>query len=224
MNARKTQKQTLNPESEQVPGRLFTIGHSNHPWDRFIGLLRQFSVTMIADVRSSPYSKWLPYFSRPALQENLRSADIEYGFFGAHLGGRPENTELYDAVGRVDYERVRASESFQDGLDMLRAELKRHHIALLCAEEDPLDCHRGLMITPALEPSSVSPLHIRGDGRLESTPEMEERLFAETGVGDGMLDGLFAAAMSPEERAELLAEAYRARSGKKAYKKSTEGE
>ena len=109
-------------------------------------------------------------------------------------------------------------------IDMLRAELKRHNIALLCAEEDPLDCHRGLMITPALGPLSVSPLHIRGDGRLESTPEMEERLFAETGVGDGMLDGLFAAAMSAEERAELLAEAYRARSGKKAYKKSTEGE
>lgn len=89
---------------------------------------------------------------------------------------------------------------------------------MLCGEEDPLDCHRGLMITPALIERGVRPGHLRKDGRIESTAEMEARLLELTGVGAGLLDGLFAALIPADERAGLLTEAYRAQARRKAFR------
>jgi hypothetical protein len=89
---------------------------------------------------------------------------------------------------------------------------------MLCAEEDPLDCHRGLMITPALLECGISPIHLRGDGSAETTETMEERLLAATGVGAGILDGLFAVCVTAEERRDLLAEAYRSMAQRKAFR------
>jgi uncharacterized protein (DUF488 family) len=146
----------------------------------------------------------LPHFSRGPLEALLRASGIAYVFLGQELGGRPGAEELYDAEGWADYERIRATPLFQQGVQRLLRGLERHRIALLCGEEDPLDCHRGLMIAPALKELGLSPQHIRRDGRLESTAEMEARLQSETGLG-----GLFA---------EGLAEAYRVMNRKKAFR------
>jgi hypothetical protein len=89
---------------------------------------------------------------------------------------------------------------------------------MLCAEEDPLDCHRGLMIAPALVERGIAPAHLRGDGSLETTPALEKRLLAETKVDDGAMDGLFAAALTADDRREMLAEAYRIMGRRKAYR------
>src|SRR5262249_54856041 len=134
------------------------------------------------------------------------------------LGGRPGQPSVYDDNGRVNYERVRKTANFKKGLDRLIAELENFAIAILCSEEDPLDCHRGLMITPALLERGVSPAHIRKDGSLESTPEMETRLLTETKVGVGVFDGLFAGEISPQERQEFLAQAYRHMAQRKAFR------
>lgn len=96
--------------------------------------------------------------------------------------------------------------------------LDRYTPALLCAEEDPLNCHRGLMITPALVERGLAPVHLRGDGSAETTAAMEQRLLAETGVGAGVLDGLFAAAVPDDERRRMVAEAYRLRARRKAFR------
>jgi hypothetical protein len=102
--------------------------------------------------------------------------------------------------------------------------LDRHAVALLCAEEDPLDCHRGLMITPALRERGLAPIHLRGDGSSETTAEMEKRLAAETKAGAGILDGLFADLLSGEERRTFLEDAYRIMSRRKAFRVRLEGE
>jgi hypothetical protein len=91
-------------------------------------------------------------------------------------------------------------------------------VALVCAEEDPLDCHRGLMIAPDLVDQGICPQHIRGDGRIETTNQLEARLFQITGVGGGMATGLFASSLPATERAELLADAYRAHARRKAFR------
>ena len=96
--------------------------------------------------------------------------------------------------------------------------LDQFTLAMLCSEEDPLDCHRGLMIAPALVERGVNPAHLRGDGSSESTAQFEERLLRETGVGSGMLDGLFAPMIGEEERAEMLAQAYRIQARRKAFR------
>ncbi len=113
---------------------------------------------------------------------------------------------------------VRESAEFQRGLDRLTGDWLGSSVAFLCSEEDPLDCHRGLMIAPALLARGFAPNHLRKDGSIETNEEMERRLLRETGVGAGLLDGLFAAIVTDEDRRLLLAEAYRQRARRKAYR------
>jgi uncharacterized protein (DUF488 family) len=197
---------------------LLSVGHSKHPPERFLALLRAASVTAIADVRSAPYSRRQPQYNREELEHTLREAGVAYFFLGDQLGGRPGPLSLYDAEGRVDYLRVRATPTFQQGLDRLCLAAERDRVAMLCSEEDPLDCHRGLMITPALVERDMHPGHVRRDGRIETTAAMEERLLVVTGVGDGLLDGLFATMIPEEERRRLLAEAYQGQARRKAFR------
>lgn len=197
--------------------RLLSVGHSNHEWSAFLALLRGAGVAAVADVRSSPYSGRYPYFNKEPLKNGLRDCGIRYAFLGDLLGGRPSSPALYDDAGRVDYERVRRTEPFQRGLDRLTSEFAAVTTVFLCSEEDPLDCHRGLMIAPALAERGLAPGHLRRDGSLDTHDEMENRLLRETKVGAGILDGLFAAQLSAEEHRELVAEAYRRMARRKAY-------
>ena len=201
---------------------LFSIGHSNHELGNFLGLLGRAGITALADVRSQPYSRRHPQYNRPDLEAALNQGGIAYVFLGHALGGRPEDPDVYDSEGRVDYERVRKTYLFKQGLEELLA-VKEKHTVMFCAEEDPLDCHRGLMIAPALLELNIPTSHLRGDGSCEAMTEMEERLLAETHVGEGFLDGLFAELITPEDRRELLAKAYRLQSRRKAFRRR-EGE
>jgi hypothetical protein len=206
------------------PGqRLFSIGHSNHDLDHLVQLLQRVGVTAVADVRSSPFSQRYPQFNRTELEQGLQQHGIGYLFLGDELGGRPGPPSLYDDDGRVNYERVRATAFFQAGLDRLRRSLDRFTVAMLCAEEDPLDCHRGLMIAPALVEYGIQPAHLRGDGSVETTADLEQRLLAETRVGAGIVDGLFAFTLSAEERRQVLTEAYRGRARRKAFRLRPDG-
>jgi uncharacterized protein (DUF488 family) len=197
--------------------RLLSVGHSNHDLDRFLGLLHGAGITAVADVRSSPFSRRLPQFNRPELERALREHGIAYLFLGEELGGRPQRPDLY-TDGVADYERMRKTSAFRSGLERLIEGAEDHTAAMLCSEADPLDCHRGLMITPALVECGLSPLHLLRDGKVETTPEMEERLLAEIRPGQGILDGLFGPVVSAAERAALLAEAYRMMGRRKAFR------
>jgi hypothetical protein len=205
-------------DCERLSGRLFTIGHSNHELPRFCELLRAAGVAAVADVRSSPYSQRLPQYNQSELRHALEAGGVAYLFFGHELGGRPRDRSVYDRDGRVDYRRVRATAQFREGLDRLIAELRQRSVALMCAEDDPLDCHRGLMIAPELVERGVCPRHVLRDGSLESTSDFEDRLLRETKVGAGMLGGLFAASITPAERAALLVEAYAAQARRRAFR------
>jgi hypothetical protein len=118
----------------------------------------------------------------------------------------------------VNYERVRVTTSFQQGIERLINALDQYRVAMLCSEEDPIDCHRGLMIAPALVERGILPAHLRADGSIESTADFEDRLLAETKVGIGILDGLFASAVTDEERRQYLADAYRVQAERKAFR------
>jgi hypothetical protein len=205
-------------QTPTVPGaRLLSVGHSNHEWPAFVALLHGANITALADVRSQPYSGRYPVYNKTPLENGLRKEGIVYVFLGDLLGGRPAQPSLYDSDGRVDYERVRQSETFQRGLDRLLRGTSEYTIAFLCGEEDPLDCHRGLMIAPALCQRGAMPYHLRKDGSVESNEQMERRLLRETGVGAGLVDGLFAAEMTEDERRSLVTEAYRRMARRKAY-------
>lgn len=166
-------------------GSVFTVGHSNHSAEGFVGLLKEHGIEVAVDTRSRPYSRHAPHFNARAIEKALSCAGIGYLFLGGELGGRPEGGEFYDAEGRVDYALVERTRSFLDGISRLEKEVRDRRVALLCSEEDPTSCHRRLLVGLALEGRGITLLHIRGDGSVQTDDEATGRnpvLFPETEV------------------------------------------
>lgn len=195
--------------------RLWTIGHSNHTPEHFVSLLRRGSIETLLDVRSLPRSQRYPHFDQDELSFTLKQAGIRYVFLGEELGGRPGEPSAYQANGQVDYRARRKSHLFQRGIDQVLSWLKKGEAVMMCAEEDPLVCHRFLMNSAELCCNGVCPQHIRGDGRIESQEEAEDRLLAEAGFRDVLKSALFGA--SPE-RASALEEAYDLQAARCAFR------
>ncbi len=170
---------------------LFTVGHSNLELEVFLALLAQHRVQTLCDVRSRPASFRFPQFNREPLEAGLSSAGIRYEFLGETLGGRPSDPRVYREDGLVDYAARRRAPDFAEGIDRALALSRSNVTALTCAEEDPLQCHRFLMICPALLERGVSAVHIRRGGVLESQSEAEDRLLVLHGFEDVTSTSLF---------------------------------
>jgi uncharacterized protein (DUF488 family) len=153
---------------------LFTVGHSNHTLEKFLDLLERHAITAIADVRSQPFSRYTPHFNREALERALKHRGIFYVFLGEEFGARRSEPECY-LDGKVSYERTANSELFQQGIERLQRGVERHRIALMCAEKDPLDCHRSILIARNIEPL-FRIQHILDEGQLELHSQLERRL------------------------------------------------
>src|SRR5258708_6296618 len=122
---------------------LFTIGHTVHSIPAFVGLLKAHGVNAVADVRSRPYSRRLEQFNRESLAAELDAADIRYVFMGEELGARRDEPECYENDQAV-YEKIAVLPRFQEGLVRVRRGAAQYHLALMCAEKEPLDCHRAV--------------------------------------------------------------------------------
>ncbi len=182
---------------------MYTVGHSSLEWPQFLRLLKDARVEGIVDVRSRPQSGRFPQFNQAVLGKQLEPEEIEYIFLGEELGGRPDDPDVYLADGRVNYRARRKSYAFRSGLDRVLREAQSRAVALMCAEEDPLECHRFLMIGPELVASGILPMHIRKGSRIETQEAAETRLLECNGFGDVAANTLFAAG-----RAQALEEAY----------------
>ena len=190
---------------------LFTIGHSNHSLEQFLELLRLHRIEVLADVRSGPYSSRLPQFNREPLKAALRAVGIRYLFLGDELGARPTDRHCYvDGVAR--YDRIASTPAFQSGLERVTKGIQRFRSALMCAEKDPLECHRTILVCRHLR-HAARIQHIRADGSLESHDQSEKRLMAEERVPT---EDFF----TPHE--QLLDRAYDQRGGKTAYHENAE--
>ena len=194
--------------------RVFTIGHSNHTAEMLQTLLRRPGVEAVCDVRSHPYSRRHPQFGRERLRDELQAAGIGYVFLGKELGGRSSDPADY-VIGRIRYERVALSSAFRAGLARLIEEGSSRRVAILCAEKDPLRCHRTLLAARELVREGVMVDHILCDGRIESQEEAESRLLRELGLS---ARDMF------RSRAEILEEAYRMRSEEVGYRRDESGE
>lgn len=175
---------------------LFTIGHSNHAEADFLGLLRRHAATVVVDVRSAPYSRFNPHFNRDALQRTLDGAGIGYVYLGRELGGRSDDPACY-RDGRICYHLVAEKPSFKEGLRCLAARAADQRVVMMCAEREPLHCHRTLLVAQALDAEGKDVAHIHADGRLEPHHAAMDRLLESLGLAAD--DDLFA-----QPRAELL--------------------
>jgi uncharacterized protein (DUF488 family) len=191
-----------------------TIGHTTHELDAFVAMLKQHGVTAVADVRSQPYSRRLEQFNRENLAAELASAGVEYVFLGDELGARREEPECYDGD-RADYRRIAELPKFRAGLDRLREGAARFRIALVCAEKEPLDCHRTVLVCRHLR-YEFEILHILADGTTEDHAQTEKRLVREMGVSRT----LFEPDLTTEQ---LIQQAYDLRGEQIAYRANSEG-
>ena len=197
---------------------VLTIGHSTHSAAAFIDLLQSHGVTALADVRAAaPYSRFNPQFNRETLADSLDAHGIEYVFLGRELGGRSEDPALYDE-GRISYERLGRTRSFQEGLDRVAKGVTGYRIALMCAEREPLECHRCLLVAPALEAQGLSVAHIRPDGGLEPHTDAMGRLLAVHGLQDSIGDQ----PLFPRSLAERVTEASSRQAQRIAYRNETQ--
>jgi uncharacterized protein (DUF488 family) len=162
--------------SDRGSARIYTIGHSDHDLDRFLALVQEQGIDTVVDVRSQPYSHWVPAYNRETLRGALEAAGLAYVFMGESLGGRPADLSLYDADSLVpDYERVAATPAFQEGIEALVRLARQAAVVILCSEGDYHHCHRARLITPALLAQDVRVIHILPDGRtVEAGPELKQ--------------------------------------------------
>ncbi len=147
---------------------VFSIGHSNHALEAFVGLLKQHRIDVLADVRSHPFSRYASQFNRDALASTITGQEIRYHFLGRELGGRPPGAAYYDAEGYVLYARVAASPAFRNGIARLTDAMAKHQVAIMCSEEEPVSCHRRLLVARVVAERGLDVVHIRGDGRLQT--------------------------------------------------------
>lgn len=157
---------------------IYTIGHSTHSLERFIELLEMHDVGAIADVRSTPYSRWHPQFNRDALRLALKAQGIAYVFLGKELGARSKNPSCYEN-GRVNYRKLARTELFRAGLQRIRDGSERMKVALMCAEKDPIECHRTILVSRQLVESGSRVAHILASGNIETHESAMKRLFTD---------------------------------------------
>jgi uncharacterized protein (DUF488 family) len=154
---------------------IFTVGHSNHTPETFIALLRSHRISAIADVRSSPYSRFAPQFNRDTITSILAANHVVYVFLGNHLGARPNDPDCF-RNGTIDFSRLCQTDYFQEGLARVRKGASQFNLALMCTEKDPIQCHRTILVCRHLRTKDTIIKHILEDGELEDNRDSERRL------------------------------------------------
>lgn len=192
---------------------VFTIGHSTHPQECFIALLQRHGITALCDVRSKPYSRVNPQFNREELKESLNACGIRYVFLGKELGARSEDPACYEH-GKVRYDRLAQTDLFRLGLERVQKGMKDYRVALMCAEKEPLECHRTILVARHLAALGIDVEHIHADGRLESHVAALGRLARMLNLPE---HDMF------RSTEELLAEAYHRQEERIAYEAVTVG-
>ncbi len=156
---------------------VYSIGYGLRSQEGFINTLEMLGVDTVIDVRSIPRSRYAPQFDEGAIYEALRQRDIDYYTAGEKLGARPEDATLHDSEGRVDWERLRESAPYKEGIQSIRDMAADGHVtALVCSEGDPLSCHRFGTVSRDLSEAGMDVRHVLTNGEVVSHQEMEDRL------------------------------------------------
>jgi uncharacterized protein (DUF488 family) len=156
---------------------VYTIGHSNGTAEHLLAMLDQHGITAVADVRSQPYSRFSPQFNREALASALKNSGRDYVFLGQELGARSEDRSCY-RDGRAQYALIAKTALFERGIERLLAGTDKFRVAIMCAEKEPLGCHRSILIARYLHDRGITVRHILEDGSVEAHEASLLRLLA----------------------------------------------
>lgn len=193
---------------------IYTIGYAAYPEIRdMFAVFKGLGVDAVIDIRSSPWSKTYTAYDKPSLMEACKKNGIHYRHYSREFGARQRNRE-YSVDGQVNFERFAQSDQFQAGLErVLKSSKEGYTLCLLCAEKDPIICHRSILIGRALHESGAEVLHITATG-LEPHEHLEKRLIDLHFPYRDQVQ-MWDDPMSPEEMRE---EAYRRQNWKIGYR------
>ncbi len=157
---------------------IYTIGHSNHDDETFLGLLARHDISAVIDVRSVPFSRYTSQFNRTILKERLNEKGVDYHFMGNRLGGRSDDPGDYDPDGQIQYDLLSKSEKFLEALESVVRGSTEHRLVLMCSEGRPEDCHRSLLLAEELRNwhQPVDVLHILPDGSTQTHEDLRQRV------------------------------------------------
>ncbi len=188
-----------------MSAEILTVGHSIHTSEHFIGLLRPHEVTAIADVRSAPYSRRNPQFNRENLRAALKASAIQYAFLGKELGARSDDECCY-VNDKVRYDLLAQTPLFASGIERLVEGARSHRIALMCAEKEPLECHRTILVARHLIRRGLRIVHILADGSLEMHDQALRRLVSRLKLAEDLFHSeSLAVEAAYEKQAERIA-------------------
>jgi uncharacterized protein (DUF488 family) len=155
---------------------IYTIGYGSRTVEEFIAVLQQHEIQFLVDIRSHPYSRFKPEFSREALERRLKECGIRYVFMGDTLGGQPDDSSCY-VNGKVDYAKLREKAFFQKGIAQLHTVWKRQlRVALMCSEAKPQECHRSKLVGNTLVEQDIAVAHIDEAGEIKTQDEVNSIL------------------------------------------------
>jgi uncharacterized protein (DUF488 family) len=186
---------------------IYTVGHSTNTFEQLVSLLRRHEITAVADVRSQPYSRLNPQFNKKPFKAALKNCGLSYVFLGEELGARSADRKCY-VNGKVQYELLAKTAAFQSGLERLRIGATKFRVAIMCAEKEPLACHRTILISRHLHERGFNIRHILGTGDLEDHESAITRLVKVLRLPD---EDMF------RTRAQIIAQAYTMQAERIAY-------
>jgi uncharacterized protein (DUF488 family) len=158
-----------------MSNEIYTIGYASFSISDFLKALLNHNIDVVADVRSQPYSRFKPEFNRENLKTVLKNSNIGYAFLGDQCGARIDAPECY-VDGKIDFNRVVQNKEFQKGLRRLQKAMENYRIAIMCAENDPINCHRAILICRNLRSENIVIKHIIENGLVENHLDTEKRL------------------------------------------------
>jgi uncharacterized protein (DUF488 family) len=156
------------PGNDKTTRTIYTIGHSTHPIDDFISLLKENGVKRLVDIRTIPRSRHNPQFEQEALATSLEAAGIEYRYMKDLGGLRPKVKESKNTAWRNasfrNYADYMQTTEFSDAITELIRLAEKKKTAIMCAEAVPWRCHRSL-VGDALLVRGFNVIDIMGAGK-----------------------------------------------------------
>ena len=155
---------------------IYTIGYTAFSIDEFIEVINSYGVNCVIDVRSSPFSAYYSDYNKDSLENVLKQHNILYRNYQKEFGARQTNPVFYSGD-IVDFEKFIKSEQFMDGVSKVTKGIERGYtFALMCAEKDPINCHRSIMLGRGFSDCGFMVRHIISKTEYETQQEIEERL------------------------------------------------
>ena len=159
--------------------KIYTIGYASLPIDSFVKELKRYGITCLIDVRSTPKSTYFKDFNKEILDFRLKQEGILYRNYAYEFGARQEDNSLYPN-GYLDFEIFSKTENFMQGVSKLNSGIELNQVfVLMCAEKDPYNCHRCIMVSRFLQDYDFEVYHIVGEDKIVSQKEIEMRLVDE---------------------------------------------